>query len=1025
MTTLADKAILSGADNRPPMLEKDMYDSCKSRMELYMMNIQDGRMILESVQNGPLIWPTIEEMSQQYSTNKSSTPLSITYPSNDYQSSIHHIVYYPQPSIPLLENASTINQHLEFPQIDSGLTVPVFKQGDDPIDDINNIMSFLSAVVTSRYPTTNNQLRNSSNPWTYTPRASGSNLRKQRTVICNNCKGEEHMSKQCIKPKRKRDASWFKDKLLLVQTQVNGQILHEKELAFLADLGIAEDPSPSCRPTKVEVSKELPKVNMVNTSLKKLKHHIVGFDVVVNERTTTTAITEGSWGSEHTKACFRDETIPFLKALNDIFNTFDQYLIDELTEVQNVFNQIEQAVEQYQSASVNVHECKKCLKLKTELLNKNDFIEKETYDKLFRSYTTLKKHCISLEVDTQLNYEILQRENFVSNKNAPNFDQYFELNKLKAQSQEEDMVITKLKERIKSLNGNVNEDKVKKDTDKIKTINIELDHRVSKLIAENEHLKQPYKQLLLQLLKYPPRKPTVLENDTPKPVVTLVYTRKPKKSKTNVPVNKPKIITSISANKEPSKSWGSIVSDVLSSSLDECSPPPPTLFIPPLRIDWDLLFQPRFDELPNPPSSVNHPAPEVIALIVAAVAQEPAALTGSPSSTTADHDVPSAKNNSEASSSLDVIPTIVHTAAPNSEHVTKWTKDHLLDKIIGELGRPARSVARGYRQEEGIDFEESFAPVARLDAVQIFLAFATHINMIVYQMDVKTAFLNDILREEAYVSQPDGFVDKDNPNHVYKIKKALYGLKQDPHAWYDLLSKFLLSYEFFKRNRGSHIVHQKTRQRYSPGLQISQSPRGIFLNQSKYALESLKKYGMESSDPVDTSKVEKSKLDEDPHGKFVDPTHYCRMVAPLSYTDADHEGFQDTRRSTSGSMQLLGYRLVGWSSKRQKALQYPLTDYGLGFNKVPMYCDNKSAIALCCNNVQHSRSKHIDIIFYFIKKQVENRVVELYFVNTEYQLADIFTKALSRERIEFFINKLRMRSFTPETLKQLADEAEE
>ncbi|GJV50219.1 hypothetical protein Tco_1440431 [Tanacetum coccineum] len=95
-----------------------------------------------------------------------------------------------------------------------------------------------------------------------------------------------------------------------------------------------------------------------------------------------------------------------------------------------------------------------------------------------------------------------------------------------------------------------------------------------------------------------------------------------------------------------------------------------------------------------------------------------------------------------------------------------------------------------------------------------------------------------------------------------------------------------------------------------------------------------------------------------------------------------------------------------------------LTDYGLGFNKILMYCDNKSAIALCCNNVQHSRSKHIDIRFHFIKEQVENGVVELYFVNTEYQLADIFTKALCRERIEFLINKLGMRSFTPETLKQ-------
>ncbi|GKA01368.1 hypothetical protein Tco_0674033 [Tanacetum coccineum] len=102
-----------------------------------------------------------------------------------------------------------------------------------------------------------------------------------------------------------------------------------------------------------------------------------------------------------------------------------------------------------------------------------------------------------------------------------------------------------------------------------------------------------------------------------------------------------------------------------------------------------------------------------------------------------------------------------------------------------------------------------------------------------------------------------------------------------------------------------------------------------------------------------------------------------------------------------------------------------LTDYGFGFNKIPMYCDNKSAIALCCNNVQHSRSKHIDIRFHFIKEHAENGVIELYFVNTEYQLADIFTKPLGREIIEFLINKLGMRSFTPETLKQLADEVDE
>ncbi|GJZ46487.1 hypothetical protein Tco_0594083 [Tanacetum coccineum] len=342
----------------------------------------------------------------------------------------------------------------------------------------------------------------------------------------------------------------------------------------------------------------------------------------------------------------------------------------------------------------NVHECGKCLKLETEL--QKDFIEKEIYNKLFKSYTTLEKHCISLEVDTQLNQEIFQRDNSVSNQSAPSFDQLFGLNELKAQSQEKDIVIKKLKERIKSLSGKMNEDKIKKE--EIETINIELDHRVSKLIAENEHLKQTYKQLydsikparirskeqcddlinqvnlksveisdlnaslqekvliitalkddlrklkgkalvdnavtkhtidpemlkidveylnprllnnrsahsdylkhtqeeaailreiveqgksqnplntsldsackITTTTKVPLRKPTALENETPKPVVTLVYSRKPRKSKTNVPVSKSKVLKYVSANKkEPSQSWGSIVSDVPSSSLAEC-----------------------------------------------------------------------------------------------------------------------------------------------------------------------------------------------------------------------------------------------------------------------------------------------------------------------------------------------------------------------------------------------------------------------------------------------------------------------
>ncbi|GJS77935.1 hypothetical protein Tco_0727816 [Tanacetum coccineum] len=207
--------------------------------------------------------------TQQFTTNQ-STPLSITYPSNEYQSTVHHNVYSSQPSIPQVEYAPTAyqQQQPEFSQPDSGLVVPVFQKGDDLIDAINHMMSFLTVVVTSRYPTTNNQLRTSSNPRQqatiydgkvtvqpvqgrqttyaagttrkYTPGASGSNMGKQQTVICYNCKGEGHIAKQGTKPKRERDETWFNDKVLLVQAQSSGQALTKEEIAFLADPGLPD-----------------------------------------------------------------------------------------------------------------------------------------------------------------------------------------------------------------------------------------------------------------------------------------------------------------------------------------------------------------------------------------------------------------------------------------------------------------------------------------------------------------------------------------------------------------------------------------------------------------------------------------------------------------------------------------------------------------------------------------------------------------------------------------------------------------
>nr|GEZ47400.1 hypothetical protein [Tanacetum cinerariifolium] len=425
-----------------------------------------------------------------------------------------------------------------------------------------------------------------------------------------------------------------------------------------------------------------------------------------------------------------------------------------------------------------------------------------------------------------------------------------------------------------------------------------------------------------------------------------------------------------------------------------------TSYVPPSRNDWDLLFQPLFDELLNPLPSVVNQDPKVIAPIAELIPPVHADSTDLPSSTTVDQDAPFTTHMGNdplfgvpipevtyvQSSSTASPQSIVQTNHPIPHHDSKWTKDHPLNNIIG------------YRQEEGIDFEESFALVARLEAIRISLAYATHKNMVVYQMDVKTAFLNGNLREEVYVSQPDGFVDPYNPNHLYKLKKALYGLKQAPRAGYDMLSSFLLSKDFSK------------------GLQISQIPRGIFINQSKYALESLKKYGFESCDPVDTPMVEKSKLNEYKEGKVIDPSHYREKL--ISWSLKWH-------KSAAISSTEAEYIALSGCCAQILWMRSQLLDYGLGFNKIPMYCDNKSAIALCYNNVQHFRFKHSNIRYHFIKEQVENGVIELYFVNTEYQLEDLFTKALGQERIEFLINKLEMRSFTPETLKQLMNEEDE
>ncbi|GJS25056.1 retrovirus-related pol polyprotein from transposon TNT 1-94 [Tanacetum coccineum] len=324
-----------------------------------------------------------------------------------------------------------------------------------------------------------------------------------------------------------------------------------------------------------------------------------------------------------------------------------------------------------------------------------------------------------------------------------------------------------------------------------------------------------------------------------------------------------------------------------------------------------------------------------------------------------------------------------------------------------------RGGAKGYRQGGGMDVEESFATSYEQRAIRIFITNAASKNMIIYQMDVKTTFLNG--------------------EHSR--------LKQAPRAWYDTLSRFLLDNKFskgavdptlFTRKTGKHILlvqiyvddiifastdpkacdifsnemsskfqmSMMGQMSFFLGLQVSQNPRGIFINQSKFALEILKKFRMDSCDPVDTPMVDRLKLDEDPLGIPVDQTRFCSMVGSLMYLTASRPDLV----------------FVVCMCARILWMRSQLTNYDFTFNKILMYCDNRSAIALCCNNVQHSKSKHIDIRHHFIRKQVEKGVVELYFVTMDYQLADIFTKALPRERFKFLLPRLGMKSMSRKPL---------
>nr|GEU65740.1 copia protein [Tanacetum cinerariifolium] len=1285
MTTLAEKEILSGADNRPPMLGKDMYGSWKIRMELYMMNRQLARMILESVENGPLIWPSIKEngVTRLKKYSKLSAMEAIQADCDERECKLYDEFdkfaykkgeslreFYLRFSL-LLNDMNIYNKKLEqfqanikflntLPPEWSKFVTNVKLVRDLHTTNVDQIHAYLGqhefhanedrlmhernsdplALVATHQMTHTSR--------TYTLGASGNNFGKQRTVICYNCKGEGHMSKHCTKPKRKRDESWFKDKVLLVQAQANGQILHEEGLVFLGDPGIeeaqttqnvsthnaayqaddlnaydsdcdeintakvllmanlshygfddhaevhnhdtmnhnlinqavqyvnesqqaavqnlnfptqqdalilsvieqlktqlvnytkinldnksvnetltaelkrykdqvrilkeghnvdlksndivldscaqsveidnlketlsehlkqkeslkqtvtllknefqkeesrnidreialekqikeffydhttkqaletnaivihdseetlmlaeesrskmilkqkdpmmsekkvntkpfdytvlnqlsqdfetrfvpqtefsakqvfwsqnsvnSEEPNPSTGPTQVEVSNELPKVSMMNTSLKKLKHHLASFDVAVEQH--------------------RVESKRFQVKMNKVLNENERLLEQVISK--DILNMVVNST--MNNAYEPVHEYDRCDKLKTDL--QKDFIKRDIYDKLFKRYTTLEKHCTSLEVDTQLEKEIFQRDNSFSQQSVPSFDQLFKINELNSLSQEKEMVIKKLKERIKSLSGNTKEDNIKQELEEIETISIELDHRVTKLIVEND-LKE--KVLVITALKDNLRK---LKGKVVVDEAVILHHIDPKLLKIDVPPLAPKLQNNRTAHYDYIKHTQEETVTLREIVEQERS-------LNPLNTSADSAF----------------------------------AVVGFPSESRTEV-------SSDQSSSTDSIHTIVHPDHQISQHNSKWTKDYPLENIISQLARPV-SIRLQLHEQALFCYYDAFLTFIKPKTYKDALTQSCWIEAMqaklneferLEQMDVKTAFLNGNLWEEVYVSQPYGFVDPDNPNHVYKLKKALYGLKQAPRACYDMLSSFLLSQDFSKgsvdptmficRNGNDLLLVQiyvddiifaastpelcdifakimcskfkmsmMGKISFFLGLQISQSPRGIFINQSKYAVESLNKYSFKYCDPVDTPMVEKSKLDEDKEGKAVDPSHYRGMIGTLLYltanipdlqfaiymcaryqarptkkhlhavkkifryirgtvnrglwypkdylialtafADADDAGCQDTRRSTSGSLQFLGDRLISWSSKRQKSAAISSTE---------------------------------------------------------------------------------------------------
>ncbi|GJW91978.1 putative ribonuclease H-like domain-containing protein [Tanacetum coccineum] len=460
---------------------------------------------------------------------------------------------------------------------------------------------------------------------------------------------------------------------------------------------------------------------------------------------------------------------------------------------------------------------------------------------------------------------------------------------------------------------------------------------------------------------------------------------------------------------------------------------------------------------------------------------------------------------------------------------TKWVFKNKRDERSIVVKNKARLVAQGFRQEEGIDYDEVFAPVARIEAIRLFLAFASYMGFTVYQMDVKSAFLYGTIEEEVYVHQPPGFVDPAHPNKVYKVIKALYGLHQAPRAWYETLSSFLMENGFrrdtidktlFIKNKKSDIMlvqvyvddiifvstkksmctefedcmHKRFQMSsmgeltFFLGLQVKQQPDGIFISQDKYVADILKKFDFWSIRTATTPIESNKPLVKDEDGEDVDVHVYRSMIGSLMYltasrpdimfavcacarfqvtpkashlnavkrifrylkhqpklglwyprdspfeleafSDSDYGGASLDRKSTTGGCQFLGRRLISWQCKKQTIvanstteaeyvaaanccgqvlwIQNQMMDYGFNFMNTKIHIDNESTISVIKNPVAHSRTKHIEIRFHFIRDCYEKRLIEVIKIHTDSNVADLLTKGFDVTRFNFLVVSIGM-----------------